>query len=175
MVESLPSWFQADRVFSYNGRWYFGSQGGLHVGPYLDKSAAEIKSSEATDHLRRVKSAGQKLRYVKRLLHDEWDQILIGMISADESIQVERVELIPPAASVRRGEESRSWFRSNRYFNVDSVWFFSTREGIDVGPFDSEEEAKRHGRRLLSLLTRTSTEEESYLAIYQYKHRPASA
>jgi hypothetical protein len=175
MVESLPSWFQADNVFSYGGRWYFGSKGGLHVGPYADKPSAKSKSSEVASCLRQVTSDGQRLRYVRRLLHDEWDQVLIGIISNDESLCVERIDVLPPPPLVRRGEQSKSWFRSNRFFKVDDVWFFSTREGIDVGPFSNEDEAKKHESRLLSLLAQTETDEEAHLAIYEYKHRPTAA
>ena len=41
----------------------------------------------------------------------------------------------------RQGEVSNTWFRSNRFYNVKGQWFFSTREGIDFGPFDDQQEA----------------------------------
>jgi len=31
--------------------------------------------------------------------------------------------------------------RQSRFFKKDDLWYFSTREGIDIGPFDSKEEA----------------------------------
>jgi len=31
--------------------------------------------------------------------------------------------------------------RSSRIFNMESAWYFSTREGADIGPFNSQIEA----------------------------------
>ncbi len=41
----------------------------------------------------------------------------------------------------REGENRESWFRCNRFYNLKGKWFYSTREGIDFGPFESKEEA----------------------------------
>lgn len=41
----------------------------------------------------------------------------------------------------RKGEVGQPPPRSSRIFNMESHWYFSTREGTDVGPFDSREEA----------------------------------
>lgn len=41
----------------------------------------------------------------------------------------------------RKGESGQPPPRSSRIFNMESHWYFSTREGTDVGPFDSREEA----------------------------------
>lgn len=39
---------------------------------------------------------------------------------------------------VRKGEtQEKVWYRSERYFTVDGSWYFSTREGVDVGPYSS--------------------------------------
>ena len=42
----------------------------------------------------------------------------------------------------RRGEQGSVPFRSGRFFNIDTRWYFSCREGMDHGPFDSKEEAE---------------------------------
>lgn len=42
----------------------------------------------------------------------------------------------------REGENRESWFRCNRYYNLKGKWFFSTREGVDFGPFDTQQEAE---------------------------------
>jgi hypothetical protein len=34
--------------------------------------------------------------------------------------------------------------RSDRFFAVNTSWFFTTREGADVGPFNTKEEAKHN-------------------------------
>lgn len=43
--------------------------------------------------------------------------------------------------NVRQGEQEKSWYRSDRFFRVNGDWYFSTREKVDVGPFDSKERA----------------------------------
>lgn len=42
----------------------------------------------------------------------------------------------------RHGEESHIPFRSGRFYSVGSEWYATTREGRDLGPFRSREEAK---------------------------------
>ncbi len=41
----------------------------------------------------------------------------------------------------RSGEIGQPPPRSSRIFNMQNHWYFSTREGSDVGPFGSREEA----------------------------------
>jgi len=42
------------------------------------------------------------------------------------------------------GETSnRTYFRSDRFFAVSNQWYFSTREGGDLGPFDTQDQAKQ--------------------------------
>ncbi|WP_198292182.1 DUF6316 family protein [Teredinibacter turnerae] len=44
--------------------------------------------------------------------------------------------------NVRRGEsEDRVWYRSERFFRADGQWYFSTREGVEVGPYPSRSSA----------------------------------
>lgn len=45
------------------------------------------------------------------------------------------------AMKKRQGENEQAWFRSNRFYNVKGAWYFTTREGVDHGPFDSQQEA----------------------------------
>ncbi|MCH8499358.1 MAG: DUF6316 family protein [Marinobacter sp.] len=42
---------------------------------------------------------------------------------------------------VRKGEPEKSWFRSDRFAQVNGEWFFQTREGTFEGPFGSLQEA----------------------------------
>lgn len=42
----------------------------------------------------------------------------------------------------RQGEETRTHFRTDRFYRVNDVWFFSTREGIEMGPYPSRMEAE---------------------------------
>ena len=42
----------------------------------------------------------------------------------------------------RKKEAPRTWFRSERVFLVDRRSFFHTREGVDVGPYETQFEAE---------------------------------
>ncbi|MDH5445392.1 MAG: DUF6316 family protein [Gammaproteobacteria bacterium] len=44
--------------------------------------------------------------------------------------------------SNRKGEEGPVPYRTGRFFCVDSQWFFTTREGLDHGPFPTKEKAE---------------------------------
>ena len=43
---------------------------------------------------------------------------------------------------LRKGESGVIPFRSGRFFNVEAQWYFTSREGIDHGPFDSKHDAE---------------------------------
>lgn len=43
----------------------------------------------------------------------------------------------------RAGETSKKWFRSSRIYCVDGKWFFTTREGDNMGPFVSRHQAEK--------------------------------
>lgn len=43
----------------------------------------------------------------------------------------------------RVGEPDKTRFRSDRFFTSENQFFFSTREGEDVGPFPNRAEAER--------------------------------
>ncbi len=49
-------------------------------------------------------------------------------------------------------EEKRTWFRSERIFNCNGEWYFHTREGIDVGPYESQLEADIEAEMLRDLI-----------------------
>lgn len=42
----------------------------------------------------------------------------------------------------RKGDGSKRFFRSDRFFKREGEWFFYTRESVEIGPFDNLEEAK---------------------------------
>jgi hypothetical protein len=167
---TLPNWFQADEVFSNDGHWYFGSQQGLNIGPYDDRDAAQSKSVQVAKALLAIDCDDARLQFVQRVLHEEWDSVGTASFASPD---VEVLDLAPPPPEpVRGGEEQKRWYRAARFFQVDNVWFFSTREGLDIGPYDSEMTAKSHERKLVTLLIRAKTSEEAYRVIYEYKHRP---
>lgn len=55
-------------------------------------------------------------------------------------------------STVRTNEMARTWFRSERVFLSDGRWYFHTREGVDVGPYDSQFEAEIEAGMLKELL-----------------------
>ena len=52
----------------------------------------------------------------------------------------------------RKNEKPRTWFRSERVFCSDGLWYFHTREGIDVGPYKGKFEAEVDAEMLKSLI-----------------------
>jgi len=43
----------------------------------------------------------------------------------------------------RNGENGEVPIRSDRFFSAQGEWYFSTREGNPIGPFDDKEEAQQ--------------------------------
>lgn len=53
----------------------------------------------------------------------------------------------------RKTEKPRTWFRSERVFLMDqNAWYFRTREGVEIGPYDSQFEAEVEAGLLKELL-----------------------
>ena len=67
--------------------------------------------------------------------------------------------------AARHNERPRTWFRSERVFLSDGQWFFHTREGVDVGPYDSQFEAEIEAGMLKELLRERGVEGEASLAV----------
>jgi len=44
---------------------------------------------------------------------------------------------------VREGEQTSVHFRSDRFYKIDGKFFFSTREGSEIGPYPSKLEAQK--------------------------------
>ena len=42
----------------------------------------------------------------------------------------------------RTGENGKEVTQSSRFFEKDSYWYYKTREGVNIGPFDSLGEAE---------------------------------
>ncbi len=55
----------------------------------------------------------------------------------------------------RSDETLRTWFRSDRVFIEQGNWFFHTREGVEVGPYESQFEAEIEAGLLRELLRQT--------------------
>ncbi len=172
MANAVPSWFAADQVFRGDDGWYIGSPDGFRVGPYPRRDTAGRRSEAITATLRRCRSTSDTVRTVRRFLHEQ---------STAEGRRLRSGQTAPAptgsvaAPPVRAGEPQRTWFRTSRFFSVGEVWFFTTREGIDVGPYESKAAAQRDAARLLDILKATATEAEARLAIHQFNSRPVAS
>ncbi|MBX3706818.1 MAG: hypothetical protein KF911_09275 [Pseudomonadales bacterium] len=74
----------------------------------------------------------------------------------------------------RAGEPVRTRFRSDRIVSENGAWYIATREGINVGPYDDPETARREARRLAKLLAEQSElgAEAQALTIRRFMTRP---
>jgi hypothetical protein len=60
----------------------------------------------------------------------------------------------------RKNEQPKMWFRSERVFLEGSRdWYFQTREGVAVGPYESQAEAEIEASLLKELLRELHSEE----------------
>lgn len=42
----------------------------------------------------------------------------------------------------RAGEQGKVPSRSGRFLKKEGYWYYTTREGVDIGPFDSRDDAE---------------------------------
>ncbi len=42
---------------------------------------------------------------------------------------------------IRHGEQGQPPTRKERFFQLDAYWYYTTREGVDIGPFDNRADA----------------------------------
>lgn len=173
-VSTRPLWFAADHLFQDADGWYIGAEDGNRVGPYPIRSEALRRSQELLAKLERCRTTAEQIRLVRSFLLGETRhsrrQVRTGAPAQKKrSLATNGAGEAPP---VRAGEQPRTWFRTSRFFVVAGGWYFSTREDIDVGPYETREEAERDARRLAEILQSTESETECRLAIMQFKTRP---
>ena len=69
----------------------------------------------------------------------------------------------------RDGEAPKSHYRADdRCFMSNGKWFFSTREGIDVGPYASREAAEFAIARLIKQLDGVTEADEAVKVVRQF-------
>lgn len=68
----------------------------------------------------------------------------------------------------RQEENARIWFRSERVFASGNDWYFHTREGIDVGPYESQFEAEIEAGLVKELLRETSSDQVAIAVIRDF-------
>jgi hypothetical protein len=67
--------------------------------------------------------------------------------------------------AARQDEVQRTWFRSERVFLRDGDWYFHTREGVDMGPYQSQFEAEIEAGMLKELLRERGQRGEGCLSV----------
>ncbi|MFT7651010.1 MAG: hypothetical protein ACI9ON_000116 [Limisphaerales bacterium] len=61
----------------------------------------------------------------------------------------------------RKEEAPRTWFRSERvYLLADNAWYFRTREGVEIGPYESQFEAEIEAGLLKELIKGIDDEDQ---------------
>ena len=68
----------------------------------------------------------------------------------------------------RNDEKKRTWFRSERVFNWNGGWYFHTREGIDVGPYESQLEADIEAEMLRELIRHANVQGEALAVLKDF-------
>lgn len=53
------------------------------------------------------------------------------------------INIIMQTISNRIGELGAVPIRTDRFFAVNAAWYFSTREGTSIGPFETKSDAKQ--------------------------------
>ncbi len=69
----------------------------------------------------------------------------------------------------RKSETPRTWFRSNRvYLMGNGAWYFRTREGVEIGPYETEFEAEVEAGLLIELLKNVEPDEMKLEVIREF-------
>lgn len=58
----------------------------------------------------------------------------------------------------RTGEEGNTPNRSRRFFQRGDYWYYRTREGVDIGPFDSQNEAEAGASEFIDFIIHAEPE-----------------
>jgi hypothetical protein len=75
----------------------------------------------------------------------------------------------------RSGEPDKMRFRGSHVFPAHGKWYFNTREGIDVGPFDTRGEAEINSTRLRLVLAKIEDPELARTVISRYTEIPVES
>ncbi|HTO59037.1 MAG TPA: DUF6316 family protein [Pseudomonadales bacterium] len=72
----------------------------------------------------------------------------------------------------RAGEPDKMRFRGSHVFPAHGKWYFNTREGIDVGPFETRSDAEINSTRLRLVLAKIDDPELARTVITRYTEIP---
>ena len=103
---------RSERYFQQEGYWYFRTREGLDIGP-SDTLALAMRTANS----------------FVAFLHEAKAEVVTSITKYIKH---------QPRAGEKNIEIPQ---RSERVFQQDNYWYFSTREGMDIGPFDNRGDA----------------------------------
>jgi hypothetical protein len=113
---------RSDRFFEQQNYWYFRTREGLDIGPFDNLAYAE-----------------------------EGFNGFIGFLQQAHADAVTRITQYMKSQP-RKQENNPIPARSHRLFTQNNYWYFRTREGFDIGPFDDRGEAAIGAKGFISFL-----------------------
>jgi hypothetical protein len=126
----------SDRFFQQESYWYFRTREGLDIGPFDTKEEAETGFNGFLGFLRQA--------------HED----VVTKITTYIKLQARKDEQIDVPA------------RTDRLFTQDNYWYFRTREGMDIGPFDTRGEAAVGAKSFINFLEGSQPEIVSRVTNY---------
>lgn len=73
----------------------------------------------------------------------------------------------------RTGEDGSTPSRVARLFEENNYWYYSTREGVTIGPFDTRQEAESGVRHFVDYITHASKRAAQSFARYKTSEHSA--
>jgi hypothetical protein len=120
--ESATTAIRSNRFFEQESYWYFRTREGLDIGPF-DSLACAKKGLDG----------------------------FIGFLQQAHNDVVTKITKYIALQS-RKNENIEIPTRSDRIFEQDNYWYFRTREGMDIGPFDTRGDASIGAKGFISFI-----------------------
>lgn len=67
----------------------------------------------------------------------------------------------------RCGEQGNLPERNSRFVKKGNYWYYSTREGVDIGPFDNQKDAELGVAEFIEYLTESEPKVTDLLKLYR--------
>lgn len=120
--ESHCSHLRSERFFQQENYWYFRTREGLDIGPFDKQQEAEAGLSGFLGFLQQAQ------------------EDVVTKITTYITLQSRKNETIDVPK------------RSDRIFEQSNYWYFRTREGMDIGPFDTRGDASIGAKSFIGFL-----------------------
>ncbi len=130
-ASSVPQ--RRSRTFERADGWYFMTREGVDIGPFPSEEAAQ---DGVRDYAGFAMDADRIYLDSLEFVPDESDPSPVEPVDYHIAAETDMFDR-------RRGEAEAALQRSTRIFERAGEWFFATREGNDIGPFNSRSDAER--------------------------------